>query len=217
MFLGALTRETPMTIIPVSFFYLAEKNLFGKEGKKFLFAITSAIVCFIMVRLVLAPAGKVGLLYYPSYFQNILENFVSMESWFRALINPFIPLSFLPIVFIKDTILFFKDKKYMLFFFFILASVSILGGHDGVGNERHIAPAFVIFYPLIASIIQNQFRSNKIMLFILLICTFVSSFHYLYARYPIIDRNFTIILSLVFLMIVAVVSYLFKIRFKHRE
>lgn len=131
----------------------------------------------------------------------------SVETWFRLLINSFIPLSLLPIMFIKRTVSFFMDKKYMLLFI-VFVFISTLFGSN---NERLMAPAFVIFYLLIAHIIQDYFYPRKGMLFILMAGALLSSFHHLIGRYPLPSKNLMVILSASSLMAVTVASYLFRI------
>ena len=204
LFLGALTRETSMIMIAVTFIYLLERKIFMDEGKKFLLAVVPAIACFLLLRFLINPAGGLGML---QAFLFHINKLTSVETWFRLLINTFIPLSLLPIIFFKRTVSFFKDKKYMLLFI-VFVFISTLFGSN---NERLMAPASIIFYFLIANIIQDYFYPYKGILFILMASAFLSSFHHLMGRYPLPSKDLTIILSASSLMAATVASYLFKI------
>jgi predicted PurR-regulated permease PerM len=89
----------------------------------------------------------------------------------------------------------------------LLVFISTLFGSD---NERLMAPAFVVFYLLIAHIIQDYFYPHKNILFILIACAFLASFHRTIGRYPLPGINIMIILSLSSLLIVTIASYIFK-------
>ncbi|MFL5735301.1 MAG: hypothetical protein ACJ78Q_19250 [Chloroflexia bacterium] len=199
LLLAAVTRETAMLMIPVAFFYLVEKKKLSEEGRSYALAIIPGIVVFVLLRLVMQPVAG------PSLQEGLADNigkFLSAETWFRLVIRAFIPLSLLPIIFLNRTIFFFKDKKYMLGFL-VLVFVSAFFGRE---NERLMIPAIVVFYLLIADIVQTYLYSYRVMLALLLACGFLSSLHHEIARYP-LPKTLVVVLSLVSLLVVSVASY----------
>ena len=210
MLLGAMTRETVVLMMPVVFVYLIEKKKFFKEAGPALVAILLPAGVFLSLRLLIKAPG-VGLL---KAFAIFSAKLLSVETWFRLLINPFIPLSLLPLIYFERTAEFFRDKKYALLFILLVFASTLFGLND----ERLMAPAFIVFYWLIAVIIDaEKVGRNKTVLSILILASFLASFHHEISRFNFLNRNVTVVTSLGALLIVTAVVLVLRIRYQRLE
>ena len=187
--LGVLARETALLMIPVALVYLFETHRLRREWVPFACAAAPGVAIFGLIHLLVPVSGGRGLLEALWFYHAKL---ISPVIWFRLLVNSFIPLTLLPVVFFKHTWEFFTRRKYALLFVGLVLASTFFGSN----NERLMAPAFIVFYPLIAAILQRSFYSRWGVLAVLLGCGFVSSFHPLFARYPLPDNPTYIRLSL---------------------
>ncbi len=199
--LGALTRETTILAIPVAFAYLIERRQLAARSNYLIAAILPALVLFFGLRLLIQPSGGPTLV---EAFLHSAPKILDSSTLFRLLINPFIPLVFLPFIFFRTTLRFFRNHLY-LFVYLVLVFASTLFGSN---NERLMAPAFIIFYLLIAIILQERFlskrnRSQPLFLALLLVCALLASLNHQWARYPLPSRNLTIFFSLGSLLVVS--------------
>ena len=207
LFLGAFTRETALLMVPTAFVYLLERGRWQEKGRALLLAVIPGVAAFLFLRWLIQPAAGRGLL---DAFLLHADKVTSVETWFRLLINPFIPLSLIPLVFVEQTVSFVRQNKHMALFFLLVLAGTLFGGN----NERLMAPAFVVFYLLIAEILQGEFQGAKGMLAVILVCGFLSSLHHRTARFPLSQRYLTVILSMGSLGIVTAVGVLVRLRNK---
>jgi hypothetical protein len=201
--LGALTRETGMLMIPVGLFYLLEKSKWHTQGLRFVLAVIPAIVAFLLVRMLVPTAGGETLL---QALRANAAKMISLESLYRLLVNAFIPLTLLPLVFLDVTVQFFKDRKYA-FVFVVLVLISTCFGNN---LERLMAPTFIVFYWLIGTILQ-KYQWNWISLAMLIVTCAVASLHHSIARYLLPNKEVTMILSLVTLAAVTALAVAVRI------
>jgi len=204
---GALTRETAFIMIPTAVAYLIEKKMMRSEGGKLVCAAVPGVAAFVLLRLLIHPADGPSLL---EALTTCIAKLGSPQVWFRLFINAFSPLTFIPVIFFRRTLSFFKDHRYMLWFI-VLVYISSLFGSD---NERLLAPGFIVFYLLLAIIVQSELWQGRTVMFIILCGTFVSSFHHLYAAYPLPSRDMTVAFSFVSL---TVVTLAVLISYAHRR
>ena len=71
--------------------------------------------------------------------------------------NTLKPLTFLPLIFLRTTLAYFKANKFMLALIGLTFVSSLLGSSD----ERLMAPAFVAFYWLLAQIFEKDYSLTK--------------------------------------------------------
>jgi hypothetical protein len=128
--------------------------------------------------------------------------------WLNLLVRPFTPLTFLLIVFLRDTLDFFRGRKHLLCLFFLVA-LSTLFGRD---TTRLMAPAFVVFYVPLAVILQRHIKENWLFVSFLLVMVFGRSFYYLIAPDSLPSVNSERIAATVPALIVAIVGFWFKAR-----
>jgi hypothetical protein len=186
--LGAATRETTMIMIPVGLLYLAERGLLEREGRRFAAAVVPGLAVFATIRLLVHPAAG------PTLTEAVAAHWTkitSPERMYHVLVNPFVPLAFVPFVFFGRTRAFFKGRIHLVLFLALVA-VTPFFGHN---NERLLNPASLVFYPLVGIILQDCVWPNGGLVALVLAGGFLSSFHWLVARYPLPSREWTAALS----------------------
>ncbi len=195
--LGILTRETVLVIIPTAVAYLYERHRID-QLKWLAIAVVPCILVFVVVRTFVAFSGGNDLL---TAFTLYAPKILFPETWYRLLINAFIPLTFLPIVFWSSTRRYFSDNKHAIVFLILV----LLGTLLGENYERLMAPAFIFFYLLVARIIQKHLFTT-IPLLGLVLGVLMAWPHHQIARYPVWDRNVVIVLSIAALSVTTLVG-----------
>jgi hypothetical protein len=170
LLIGTLARETIFLMMPVPFLYLAEKGTIRQEGLKAMAAIIPALTVFLILRLLIPAPGNGPM----ATFMEHSGKIISSGFWYGLLINAIAPCSSLPIVFWKETVLFFKERNYFLIFLIMVFAAVLFGSN----NERLMAPAFIVIYWLIARIIQRYVYPNVFFMAGLIGLGFISSFDY---------------------------------------
>lgn len=196
---GALTRETALLMIPVALVYLVERHQLSHEWRKLLLAVAPGLVCFAILRLVIQPVGGEDML---THFLRTLPKIAEPATWFRLLVNAFIPVSLLPIIFGRHTLSFLRQNVAMLVFLLLVLASAFFG----TDNERLMAPAAVVFYLLIATIIERYLYPSPLAVGVLLTGGFLASWQHFMGRYPLPNRELTLVLSLGSLLAVSLVS-----------
>lgn len=208
MLAGVLTREIILLMIPVALVYIAKNRKLAREGRTLLAAVLPAAAVFVLLRILIPTSGKNAM----EVFMLHSRKLGTAESWFRLLINAFMPLAFLPFVFYRRTVEFFGTRKYALLFV-LLVFFSTLFGMD---NERLMAPAFIVFYWLIASIIDSDIKSSRRLVWIIITFTFLASFHHEITVFRFMPRYVTVAFSLGSTIVVTVAAIIFRLM-KNRQ
>ena len=216
--LGAITKEVSMLVVPILFIYLIETKCLTAKWRKALAAITPGILVFILIRILIpATGGEIS----TSVFLDNFNKIYSPESIFNLLINPFIPLILIPLVYFKSTVEFFKARKYALVFVCLVVFSAMFGpglfsssnvnpiSLFGSNNVRLMAPAFIVFYMLIG-IIFESINKGKVFYSLILVFGLLSSFHHVYGIYPLPDRGWVYSLSLVSTIVITGTMYIKK-------
>jgi hypothetical protein len=211
--LGCLTREVVLVAIPVSFFFLWERGKLRQDYQKMILATASALAVFILVRIFVdadhASIGIQGIL--PFYWMKLGEsigNAVTPQAWFRRLVWCFMPLTLVPVIFLRTTIAFFSARKYLLLFLFLVVLTDLWGiGAGGGDAERYMAPSFLAFYWLIAEIMQHEFSPAKWVFPVLFACGLVASLHHLQGIYPLPSKRATLLVTLIGLFGVTLTAF----------
>lgn len=207
LLLGALSRETWILMPPVAFVYLWERKLLAADWKKLVLATIPALITLALLRIFL-QADVQGSIDIPKAFIRYSPKILEPEFWARQFGNTLKPLTFLPLIFFGTTLAYFKANRFMLALIGVTFVSSLLGSAD----ERLMAPAFVAFYWLLALIFEKDIYPHQGMLALIAVCSFVSTFHYRQARFPLPTRELTIYLGLVTWVIVTVAALIFKVR-----
>ena len=189
LLLGAVTREINLVMLPVDLVYQVEKGWTPSKIKLIMAASAPALVVFALLRLLIDAPGY-------SLTQALLAyapKLLSVETWFRLLVNPFIPLTLLPLIYLPRTIAFFRNKKYLLVFLTLV----LLSTLFGINNERLLAPAFVVFYWLIGVILEQEIAQDKrIVGLLIVVCALIASIHHEYSRFDFVTRELSLMLSI---------------------
>ncbi len=211
LLLGSLTKETPLIMVPVAFVYLIDEKCFRETWGRVFVAVLPACLTFVALRTNLHPVGGYDL---PQALTAYAQKLTQPETWFRLLINSFVPFSLLPIVFIESTRIYFKSRRYALVYLVLVLASTFFG----YNNERLMAPSFNVFYPLLATIIQDHVVRTTPMVFILISMACISSFHHTYARFP-LPRDITVTTSLIAFALVtlSMVYYRTRMATMHHE
>ena len=204
LLLGALTREAPMLLAPVAFFYLLEKKRLATEGRYASLAVIPGVVAFLFLRMAVpAPGGSLL-----NAFTTHAAKVFSAKDCFDLLVDAFVPLSLAPLVFIETTVEFFRKRKYAAVFVALVLFSTLFGSN----NERLMAPAFIVFYWLIGVIIDDGILKSRRLMLLVVLCAFISSFHYEISRFHFMDKRASIALSLSALALVTGACILFRLR-----
>lgn len=208
--LAIATRETALVMIPTGFLYLVEHKTLRRDGGRFLGAIVPGLACYAALHLFIHPASGQTLTQALSVHWTKLT---SLERMYHVLVNPFIPLTLVPLVFFKRSIAFFRGRIYLFLYFILIACTPLVGAN----NERLLNPTFIVFYALIGFIMQESVLPNKWLTAIVLTGGFLSHLHWLVARYPLPSRNATGALSGGSLAVITLALALFTLLRKPTE
>ncbi len=196
---GALTKETTLLMIPTAAACVAESHPGKNEWRKLLLAVIPASAAAILLRIYVHAEGGNNLV---EAFSLYAEKFESPETWFRLLINSFIPLSLVPLISLNSTRKHFATRKYLLLYL-ILVVLSTFFGHN---IERLMAPAAIVFYPLYAFVLEDCTERSFWIDVTMILLAIIASLHSLYARCP-LPRNVAIACSIFSLSAVTVLIY----------
>lgn len=209
LFLGAITRETTLIMIPTAALHLWEQGRLKAEASRLLAAAVPGLVLFLVIRLVLPADGFSNL----GAFKQFSVKAGAWRTWFYLFVNSVLPVTFLPLVFFHRTVAFFRARRFGLLFVGLVS----LSAFFGSNNERLMAPVFIVFYWLIGDILMGELRSGPPGARIFLAgCGFLAVFHQTYTRFAFLEKSLVAGLSLGSLLLVTVVSILFAIRKKSR-
>ena len=191
LLLGALTRETAFLMIPVAAIALLQERASKRDWISLALAVGPGVACFVLVRWLVEPAGGMGLWEALRFHSAKL---LAGETWLRLLVTPFMPLTFVPLIFWRASLAFFRQRRWHLLTFVLLVYASALFGQN---NERLVAPVSIVYYWLLAQILQetSEYRPPWL-LPLTLALAFLGSLHHEYARYPLPSRTLTLLFSL---------------------
>lgn len=199
--LGALTREAVMVMVPVVFFYLWEEGAPAAEYRRAALSVLPALALFFAVRMLVPGDGStmsaVGIFaYYRMKFGESIGNAISPAAWFRRLCWAFLPLTFMPVIFWRDSARLLKSQKYMGVYFVLIVITNLWGIDPSGGDvERQMAPSFLAFYWLIGKLIQQEFSSPPWAVFVLLGSALLATLHHMQGVYPLPSRHATLIVT----------------------
>lgn len=187
--LAAASRETVLIMLPVTLAFLVERRLLASHGRAAFLALLPGLAVFLALRLFVGHTGGLDL---PAQLARAAPKLLLLETWLRLLGNAFLPLSLLPLIFWRSTLAFFRGQRYLLLY---LALV-LISAFFGVDNERLMAPAFIVFYLLIAVLIETHLVAPVGLRWLLAGAGFAASFQHLIGRFPLPSPWLTYALSL---------------------
>ena len=196
---GMLARETPILLLP-GFAILAWLRKFGvREWMGASAAVLPGVLAAGWLRwhyLLPSEAGYLGLLrlYGVKWF--------SPATPFRFFVNAWIPVSFLPWIFLHDTWKFLRRRPDLL----SLGAGTLFSASLGSDNERLLLPAIPLVYGLVAHLLKLRPRLAPG----LLICAIFSLPHHLVGPWTLPNRNATLFFSLLGAILAA--AWAFRVR-----
>ncbi len=196
--IAVLVRETALLPIPVALVYLWEQGRLRTDVVRLLVACLPGLALFGLVRTIIEPVGGLGLV---AAGLRYAPKLAQLEPLFRLVINPFIPFVSLPLLFWRSSLAFFRRRRYLLVYL-VLVFISTLFGSN---NERLMAPAFLVFYLLMAVLIQHHLAERLWPTALLPVGAALTSLSHEWARFPLPDRRLTIGLSLGALLVITLV------------
>jgi hypothetical protein len=210
--IGVLNRETVLFLVPSAFFYYSVTKKDKKRTGLFLLSVLPAIIILTLLRSLVtteSAAGK-GVIYSLGKLRfDESQKLLDPVTYYR-IINTFIPLTFIPLVFFETSGKFFKEYFHL----FILAATYIASCFLAGDTERLIVPAFPVFFVLLGIIFEKYgFKSLKDKMFLLMLCV-VSIPHHIFFRYRLPHRNWKVAVSL--LTLAAVTFYFYRLKRKDR-
>lgn len=178
--LCVLTREVSLLIIPTGYAYLYQTKSNSKEYRSFTIAVLPAALIFILVRILIMPAGGDNLL--TKFLEEGGAYFFTAESLIKKFIIPLAPFSLLPFIFYKELKEFSKRYFYLVVLFLAVIFTTLFG----LDYERLMTPSAPVYFIFVGFIIQNYLneKENKDVLrkflVVLMIGSFMLSFYHLW-------------------------------------
>lgn len=205
---GVINRETILFIVPPALYYYALMLKDRKKLFKFIASFLPAVVILILIRslIVTESSDTPGIFYSLGKLRFDDTNKLFNPATYYRLINTFIPLTFIPLIFFKTTRSFFRKYPHFLIFIIIYFASCFLAGD----TERLIVPMFPVVFLLIGIIFEKYgFNELKGRIIVLSACL-VSIPHHLYFRFRLPTRDLKVAVSLITLMFVTAYLYKFK-------
>ncbi len=208
MILGVLIKEYSLMIIPAGFIYLYKDHY--EKSSLIYYSIISvlSILVFILVRVVIVSESGESL--FAQYITEAIY-YSKPEMLAKRFIIPFTPFGLLPVIFLKDLIMFFREHKYFFIYALTITILSFFGE-----PERLIEPLAAVYYLFVAIIIKqyvlkksNNIFNNKTIL-ILVGVTFLTSFYHLWGIITLPDQLYSTISTVFFTIFTSAIFYFSK-------
>lgn len=168
--LGSLTREITILMVPVAFLYLLERRQLSARWRRVALAALPGVLIFVALRAFMPSEGGRSLTEALVAFSYKLY---TPESLFRGFVNTFLPFTLIPLVYFRQTVAFFRERKYLLGYLALVYLSTTFGANE----ERLVAPAFIVFFTLLGFILEGV-RAKRLTFAVLLAAGFLSSLHH---------------------------------------
>ncbi len=200
LIIGTVSGEAPLIVIPVLLVYLIERGKPVSEWRRAAISLIPGVAVFVLLRLLIPTQGGMGLVEsFLHYSRKLRYRLV----WAGLLVNPFIPLVLLPLLYIRDLWRFMRSNIYLaVLLAFVFASTLF-----GSNNERLMAPAFIVFYAFIGVVAERYWRGRAWIVPAVVAACFLASSHHLLARFPLPGRAVTRTIAAVMTLAVTFVSF----------
>jgi hypothetical protein len=205
---GVANRETILFLAPASAWYHFMVRKDKNKGIRFLISVIPALIILAGLRslIVTESAAGEGLLYSFGKLRFDETNKLFDPVTYYRIINTFIPLTFIPFVFWKETKDFFRRNMHFLILIITYYASCFLAGD----TERLIVPVFPVFFLLLGVIFEKyRFYELKGRILVLSACL-ISIPHHIYFRFRLPHRDWKVAVSLITLAAVTYYFYRFK-------
>ncbi len=203
LLVGTLSGETALVMAPTLLVYLHERRIPSRGRAAALASLLPAIAAFVLIRRLVPATGGEDL---AGAFLHYAPKLRFPGVWVGLLLNPFVPLTFLPLLYYRDALRFLGRNRYMaVYLLFVFA-----GALFGSNNERLMAPASIVFYAFIARTAERRWSEEPKILTLVAVCCLASSFHHVLGVYPLPARSVTRTVAILTTLLVTGASYLFS-------
>lgn len=205
---GVTNRETVLFLVPAAVWYYFMVKKDKHNGIRFLISVIPALIILAGLRalIVTESAAGEGLLYSFGKLRFDETNKLFDPVTYYRIINTFIPLTFIPLVFWKETKDFFRKNMHFLILVITYYASCFLAGD----TERLIVPMFPVFFLLLGVIFEKyRFYELKGRILVLSACL-ISIPHHIYFRFRLPHRNWKVAVSLITLS--AVTYYFYRLK-----
>ena len=205
---GVANRETVLFLMPAALWYYFMVRKEKNNGIKSLISVIPALIILAGLRslIVTESAAGEGLLYSFGKLRFDETNKLFDPVTYYRIINTFIPLTFIPLVFWKETRDFFRKNMHFLILVITYYASCFLAGD----TERLIVPVFPVFFLLLGVIFEKyRFYELKGRILVLSACL-ISIPHHIYFRFRLPHRDWKVAVSLITLAAVTYYFYRFK-------
>lgn len=203
LLIGALSGEAVLIMAPTLVLYLFERKADRGEWVPALTSLVPALAVFALIRLLVPVSGGVNLVdTFLHYSRKVRFPWV----WIGLLLNPFVPLTFIPLLYYHDALSFLRKNRYMAFYLLLVFASTLFGSN----NERLMAPAFVVFYAFVGRTAGSRWRDATWLWTLVAVCCLASSSHYMMGRYLLPERSVTRAIAILTTLLVTGASYLFS-------
>jgi len=149
LLIGVLSREATLALLPVAAVFLHERGRLRREGTWLAGVAAAAVAIVVAVRLAVPGTGGYEFWRAPLWFH---EKLFQAKTWFGWLVEAFAPLTWLPLVFRRETRRFVTASPHLLLLV-ALVYASTLFASD---TTRLLAPCTVAFYLLMGRILESR-------------------------------------------------------------
>jgi hypothetical protein len=203
LLIGALSGEAALIMAPTLVLFLFERKADRGDWVPAMTGLVPAIALFILIRLFVPASGGTDLVdTFLHYSRKLRYPWV----WIGLLLNPFVPLTFIPLLYYRDALSFLRENRFMALYLILVFASTLFGSN----NERLMAPAFIVFYAFIGRTAGSRWRDAVSLRVLVVVCCLVSSSHHLMGRYPLPERSVTRTIAILTTLLVTGASYLFS-------
>ncbi len=203
LLVGALSGESALIMAPTLVLFLIDRRAARGTWGRALCGLLPALAAFALIRLyVPAPGGE-----------NLADTFLHYAPklrypgvWVGLLLNPFVPLTLIPLLYFGDVLSFLGKNRYMAIYLLLVFASTLFGSN----NERLMAPAFIVFYAFIGDTAEKRWNGETKLWILVTLCCLASSLHHMVGRYPLPGQSMTRTISILTTLIVTGAAYLFS-------
>jgi len=203
---GALARETALLLVPVSLVFLWESHQLREEKGRWALAVLPGIAAFVLIRLLVpvgAGPGGPGLAYYPGALARHVVYATYAEVWAGRLVWSFVPFLTLPLVFPETTRELFAGNKWRLLLLALIVASTVWARDP----DRLMAPAFAVFFWLVAKIVDRHLARSGPALALLALGALLAYSTHLFGRDPLPSAPLPLALNLAAVAVVTAGAY----------
>jgi hypothetical protein len=211
--IGTINRETVLFLAPASFFYYSFMQKDRVKTLKAVLSVIPAVIVFFVIRSLIVTESGIdsGVAYSLGRIRFDESNKLLDPVTYYRIINTFIPLTLIPLVFWNTTKQFFKKNMHFLVFTATYFASSFLAGD----TERLIVPVFPVFFLLLGLIFEKiSFYEPRGRIMVLLACLLSIPNHITF-RFTLPHRDWKVIIS--FFTLGFVTAYFYKLKKERKD